>query len=159
LPSVVLGFAITLLVYLHATVAPLPVPIRFDPSVLQLAGWNTLAAQVDAIRQHEGASYIAADQYGVAAQLARNLPPAVIAVGIEPRWALFNLPRADVAGRIGILVTTARLDGAAAPWSSITPIGTAVRERGRDAVETYRLYQVTTVSNPPDAVMLPRPRH
>lgn len=158
LPSVALGFAITLLVYLHATVAPLPVPIRFDPSVLQLAGWNAFATRVDSIRQHEGASYVAADQYGVAAQLARDLPPGVMAVGIEARWALFNLPRANLAGRVGILVSTNRLDGTAAPWSSITPIGAAVRERGTDAVETYRLYRVTTVSDPSDGVVLPRPR-
>jgi 4-amino-4-deoxy-L-arabinose transferase-like glycosyltransferase len=157
LPSVALGFAITLLVYLHATVAPLPVPIRFDPSVLQLAGWNTLTEQVAAIRLREGASYVAADQYGVAAQLAREVPPAVTVVGIEPRWALFNLPHAGLTGRVGILVTTNRLDSNAAPWSSITPIGTAVRERGTDTVETYRLYRVTTLSDPADAVVLPRP--
>jgi 4-amino-4-deoxy-L-arabinose transferase-like glycosyltransferase len=159
LPSVALGFAITLLVYLHATIAPLPVPIRFDPSVLQLAGWNTLAEQVDAIRQREGATYVAADQYGVAAELARDLPPGVMTVGVEPRWALFNLPRASLAGRVGILVTTNRLDSNAAPWSSITPNGTAARERGTEAVETYRLYRVTAASDPADAVVLPRPDH
>jgi hypothetical protein len=70
---------------------------------------------------------------------------------------LFNLPHAGLAGRVGILVTTNRLDSNAAPWSSITPIGTAVRERGTDTVETYRLYRVTTLSDPADAVVLPRP--
>ena len=158
LPSVALGFAITLLVYLHATVAPLPVPIRFDPSVLQLAGWNAFATRVELDPAARGRQLCCRGPVRCGGATCPDLPPGVMAVGIEARWALFNLPRANLAGRVGILVSTNRLDGTAAPWSSITPIGAAVRERGTDAVETYRLYRVTTVSDPSDGVVLPRPR-
>ena len=73
-PSIALGLGITLLVYLQAGTALLPVPAGVDPIARQLAGWDTLAVQVDAVRRQAGADFVAADQYGVAAELARTLP-------------------------------------------------------------------------------------
>ncbi len=107
-PALALGFGITLIVYLQAGLAPVPLPVRLDPIALRLSGWDTLAAQIAEVRRQTGADFVAADQYGVAAELALGLPPGIPVVGIEPRWALFDLPHPTLAGRTGILVRSAR---------------------------------------------------
>lgn len=143
-PAIALGFGITVLVYLQ-TLLPAPLPVSLDPIARQLDGWDTLAVQVDAERRRQGAAFVAADQYGIAAELARDLPAGVTIIGAEPRWALFDLPRAGFAGQPGILVRRAR---AAAPdaesWSSMAPLGHAQRSRGTLMIEDYRLYRVTS---------------
>lgn len=156
-PGVAIGLAITLLAYLQASVPLLPLPVRLDPIALRLAGWEGLAADVEASRVKAGAAYVVADQYGVAAELARTLPLDVVVIGAEQRWALFNLPQASLASRTGILVRNAR-DGAPdpQPWSSMTEIGRADRRRGGDEVEAFRLYRVTGDASAVPAVMLPR---
>ena len=63
-----------------------------DPTLIRLAGWDDLARQV-AGRQPARwpqVAFVAADNYGVAAILAHDLPGPVL--GDEPRWALFALP-------------------------------------------------------------------
>lgn len=152
-PAVALGFAITSLVYLQATFAPLPLPTRLDPIALRLAGWNALAADVEAVRLHENASFIAADDYGVAAELARALPPDVATIGAEPRWRQFALPRAPISGQTGILVRSARRGGTPDPadWPHAELLG----EVGRGSAEKYRLYGVTAAADVSDAVLLP----
>ncbi|HET6233864.1 MAG TPA: glycosyltransferase family 39 protein [Acetobacteraceae bacterium] len=144
-PAVVLGLGITLMVYAQASLALLPVPIRFDPTALQLAGWPGLAAQVEAARQRDGASFVAADQYGVASELAYRMPGDVQVVGIDPRWRLFNRPAAKLDGRVGILVRTERREtlSAAGPWVALEPLGVVARQRDGQTVELYRLYRVT----------------
>jgi 4-amino-4-deoxy-L-arabinose transferase-like glycosyltransferase len=160
-PAVALGLAITLLVYLQGTLALLPLPVRIDAISLRLAGWNTLGAEIDTARRQAGVAFVAADQYGVAAELARALPSDVAVIGVEPRWALFDLRRASVAGQTGILVRSARrgneVDGA--PWSSMTEIGEVERKRGTTLVETFQLYRVIGGANTKAAVDLPHPVH
>ena len=157
-PAVTLGFSITAIVYLQGVLAPFPIPPRLDPTALQLAGWPGLADAVETTRQHEGAVFVAADQYGVASQLARLLPAPV--VGIEPRWRFSDLPRARIAGERGILVRSLRRgpDVDAAPWSDIHEVGTAFRQRDGVAVEGYRLYSVMGRADLAQAVALPTPR-
>ncbi len=140
-----LGFAITGLVYLQAATAALPLPRRFDPTLIRLGGWGGLAAQVAA--RHP--AFVAADAYGLAAVLSHALPGPV--VGTEARWALFGLPRADIAGRTGLLLRSRRRAGPPdpAPWSAVIPAGTATRSRDGVAAEEYDLYQVTARSDLP----------
>ena len=147
-PAIALGFTITLLAYVQALFAVLPLPLRLDPIALILSGWDRLAIQVDAVRQQAGAQYIAADQYGVAAELAYALKAPV--VGLEPRWAMFDLPRAEIAGRVGILVQTGG-DLDRTLWSSATEL--AVAKRG---IQMFRIYRVTTTAKPDDARLLVR---
>lgn len=157
-PAVALGLAITLLVYGQATLGLLPVPTSIiDPIALRLAGWKTLAANVNQTRLQSGASFVAVDQYATAAKLARELPEDVTVVGIDPRWTLFNLPTAPMAGRVGILVRSDRLTGEAARtvWSSVTEIGKAERKRGTIVVETFWVYRVVANADLRDAVLLP----
>jgi 4-amino-4-deoxy-L-arabinose transferase-like glycosyltransferase len=156
-PGVAIGLAITLLAYLQAGLGLLPLPVRLDPIALRLAGWDALAAGVEAARVQAGAGFVAADQYGVAAELARLLPPGVAVIGVEPRWALFNLAPATTANRTGILVRSARSgDADRTQWSSVTDLGRVDRKRGGDEVEAFRLYRVSGGADTLPAVMLPR---
>jgi 4-amino-4-deoxy-L-arabinose transferase-like glycosyltransferase len=159
-PALALGFAITLIVYLQAGWAPVSLPVRLDPMALRLSGWDTLAAQIADVRQQTGADFVAADQYGVAAELALGLPPSIPVVGIEPRWALFDLPHPTLAGRTGILVRSERRGDvdAASRWSDIAELGQAERIHDGTTVEAFRLFRVTGQTGPEPAAVLPRPR-
>jgi 4-amino-4-deoxy-L-arabinose transferase-like glycosyltransferase len=157
-PAVVLGLAMTAAVYVQATLALLPVPVRFDPSALQLAGWPELAAQVEAARRREGASFVATDQYGVASELAYLLPADVPVAGIEQRWRMFDLSATALDGRVGILVRSARREALSGngPWAARDPLGMVARQRDGQTVELYRLYRIVGGSASLDATVLPR---
>ncbi len=147
-PAAASGFAIGALVYIQAATALLPLPRRLDPTLIRLGGWDALARQVGS----QPAGFIAADNYGLAAILAHDLPGPV--VGAEPRWALFALPTAAVAGRTGLLVRSHRRAGPPdpAPWLSLTPAGTVTRSRDGAVAEQYDLFRVTARE---DMVRLP----
>ena len=138
-----LGFALTGLVYLQATTAALALPRRLDPTLIQLGGWDGLVQQVSRVP----AAFVAADNYGVAAMLAYGLPGSV--VGDEPRWALFRLPTARIAGQTGLLLRSHRRSGPPdpAPWLSVTPAGTLTRSRDGIVAEQYDLYRVIARSD------------
>lgn len=157
-PAIALGFTITLLAYAQASFALLPVPVRLDPTALQLDGWDSLAAQVEVVRQRTGATFVAADQYGVAAELAHTMPPGVSVVGVASRWDLFNLPPASLVGKTGILVRSTRRGEQfdASPWSNVADIGSVERKRGSETIEEFRLYRVTGTTAPATLVQLPR---
>ncbi len=148
-PAVVLGFAITLLVYAQASLNLLPLPERVDPIALVLSGWDRLAAQIGTIRTQSNATYIASDEYGVAAELARAL--AVPVIGIDPRWATMNLPHAAIAGQIGILVHSGSGEPDRTPWSTISEVGELTR-----GLQKFRVYRVIATTDPGDARLLAR---
>ncbi len=159
-PALALGFAITGMVYLQAGLKPFPVPVRFDPIALRLSGWDTLAAHIADIRRQEGADFIAADQYGVAAELTLQLPVGIPVVGIEPRWSLFDLPHPSLAGRTGVLVRSARRGGISdgSMWADVAELGEAQRIHDASAIETFRLFRVTGQAGAEATALLPRPR-
>jgi 4-amino-4-deoxy-L-arabinose transferase-like glycosyltransferase len=103
-PGLLSGLTITGVVYLQATTFALPLPPRLDPIVRQLGGWQTLARQVEAESTRVRATYVTADQYGVASELAWTLPPALPVVASDSRWAFTTLPHVGLAGRTGLLV-------------------------------------------------------
>jgi hypothetical protein len=162
--AAILGLVMTGLVYLQATTGFVPLPLTRDPTLLRLAGWTDLATQVEAARLQAGASFVAADEYGIAAELDRTLPAGDLIVGVEPRWALFALPRATprIAGQVGLLVQSARRATRPdpAPWQTMEQIGTATRGRGQEVAESYRLWRVVganTAGRDDNSAMLPRP--
>jgi 4-amino-4-deoxy-L-arabinose transferase-like glycosyltransferase len=157
-PAVVLGVAITGVVYAQVLWAPLPLPPRRDPLTLQLAGWRGLADAVEAARRREGADFVAAENYGLASELALQLPRQVAVLGVEPRWALFSLPPGGSAGRVGILVRRERRGDPPehADWSEIVPVGEAVRSAAGAEVEIYRLYRVVGQEGGRPSAALPR---
>ena len=159
LPAVALGVAITAVVYVQAAIGLVPLPPRLDPTALRLAGWPTLAGEVAAIAREQGARFVAADDYGVAAELARTVPPDLAAIGAEERWRLFDLPEAELAGSAGLLVRSTRRDANVdrAPWAELREIGHASRVRDGQEIERFRVYRVTGRPASPSTVLLPRP--
>lgn len=160
-PSVGLGFALTLIVWIQAAAAPFALPLRADPTLLRLGGWQALADRLDAVAEEQGAAYVAADNYGQAALLARLLPAGRAVLGVDRRWADFALPDATpvIAGRVGLLLRSARRDDRPDPrdWASITPLSGLVRARGGMVAERFRVYRVVGRSGGEPIVVLPRP--
>ncbi len=160
-PSVALGLGMTALVWVQGTLAPLALPMRADPTLLRLGGWAELAAEVETTRALEGAGYIVADNYGIAALLAWLTPGVAPVLGADPRWALFGLPDADATAvaEAGILLRSARRAGGPDPreWKDIREIGTLSRSRRGMVAETFRLYRVTAIADRATLALLPRP--
>ncbi len=165
-PGIALGLGLTVLVWVQGAVGLLPLPMRLDPTLLRVGGWSGVAAEVDAARGRTDASFVAADNYGLAAMLAWLLPPGRMVLGVEDRWARFDLPDARplIAGRVGILLRSARREGGPDPadWSEITQVGEFDRARDGMTAERFRLYRVVgraagSTGTEPVAV-LPRPR-
>lgn len=103
-PGLVIGLTLTAVVYLQATTFVLPLPPRWDPIARQLGGWRTLARQVEAESIRTGATFVTAEHYGVASELAWLLPQALPVVAADPRWTFTTLTRVALAGRTGVLV-------------------------------------------------------
>jgi hypothetical protein len=158
-PAVAVGAAITAAAYAQATLAPLPLPPRFDPTALKLAGWQGLADEVASVARERGASLVAADDYGVAAEFALLLSTRYAVIGNDPRWRFFGLGTMPGAGASGILVrSTGPTEPAdAAPWGTIERIGEATRSRGAGVVERFGIYSVTGRRPGPALAVLPRP--
>lgn len=146
------GLALSALLYLQAAAAPFSLPRRLDFTLIRLGGWADLAAQAEAARQEAGADCIAADEYGLAAELAFHLTVPVL--GVEPRWSQFDLPPAPAACRHVILVRSLRRAGAPDPkiWQGLAGAGSAARARGGVTAEGYALFRAAM---PAGAVLLP----
>jgi 4-amino-4-deoxy-L-arabinose transferase-like glycosyltransferase len=136
-----LGIACGLAVGMQAAVAPLPLPRRLDPTLMRLGGWADLSGLVWATARASGAGAVAADEYGLASELAWHLasPPVVSA---EPRWRSFALPVAAAAPATVLVVRSTREAGPpdAARWAGARRVGTATRGRGGIVAETYGLW-------------------
>jgi 4-amino-4-deoxy-L-arabinose transferase-like glycosyltransferase len=156
-PGIALGFVITAVVYLQAGLDLLRLPIGLDPIARQVAGWDRLAVEVEALRHKEGAAYVAADQYGTVSELALALPKNIDVVGVGSRWSLFDLPKPQPGTKTGILLQSG--DGGPGDiWSKAVPIGTVTRQHDSQIAERFALFRVTGAAKPDEAVLLPRPR-
>ena len=150
--GVAVGAVVTSVVWLQGVAAPLALPVRADPTLLRLAGWQLVAAGVSAALDPAD-GFVAAGNYGQAAQLARLMPPDIPVYGVDARWALFELPRVDGAGRTGLLLG----DPDPAAWASVVPLGEIARMRNGMTAERLRLYRVTGRPNGTPIVTMPRP--
>ncbi len=161
-PGVALGAALTAITYVQATLAPVALPMRLDPTLLRLGGWQALADEVAAAARREGAAFVASDNYGHAALLARLLPADLVVVGLEDRWSLFRLPDARTAldGRPGLLLRSARRDDRPdrRDWAALDPLAPIARARNGMTAEGFRLYRGTFRQGDQPAALLPRPR-
>ena len=140
-PAAALGFALTALVYVQASLAPLALPRRFDVTLARLAGWPALAREAADLRA-SGDAFLAAESYGLASLLAFHARDAAV-LGAEPRWARFGLPPA-AGGEPGLLVLSTRRREPPDPafWASAVEVGRLTRARGGVAAEEYRVYRV-----------------
>ncbi len=155
-PAMALGVGLTALVWLQGAASPFALPRALDPTLIRTGGWQALASDVaDAVRA-DHAAFVATDNYGEASLLARLLPPDILVVGADPRWALFDLPRAAVAGRTGLLLQSARRgdppDGAG--WATMTRVADLSRSRDGVVAERYALYRSRAAE---DFTAMPRP--
>mgnify|MGYP002779525392 CR=1 FL=1 len=155
-PAVALGGVLALAIYIQAAFAPLPLSRRQDPTLARLGGWAEFATAVEAERTRLGVTFVAAEEYGLASQLALRLPTGVPVIALHHRWALFALPR-PASGVTGLLVQSERRDSAP-DWPEAQPLDASlVRMRGGIEAERYRLFRVATVPGLPAAAILPRP--
>ena len=151
-----LGIGLGVLIYIQAAFAPLPLRRAQDPTLARMGGWAEFASAVEAERQRQGASFVAAEEYGLAAQLALRLPPGVPVIALHSRWALFDLPRPE-PGSAGLLVQSARRDSVP-DWPGATSLDTPLdRTRRGILAERYRTFRVETTPDLPAAAVLPRP--
>ncbi|KAB8124917.1 4-amino-4-deoxy-L-arabinose transferase [Komagataeibacter medellinensis] len=124
-------------VYVQAVFAPLPLSAHADVALRQMAGWHALAERIGAVARP--GDFIAACDYGTAAELATVMPGRVV-LGMEPRWALFNLPH-GAAGE-GIMVCNPRREFERADLAVIQPLGVVMRGRRSRVAELEGLYRV-----------------
>lgn len=156
LPSVGLGLAVTVAAYAHAASWALPMPVAVDPIALRLAGWAGVSDGIAAVARREGADFVVADQYALAATLAWVMPVGSRVIGVEDRWALFDLPAARNVGAVGILVRDSRerMGFDKALWASVEELG----EINRGNVQILRYFRVRpAASDVAGGVWLPRP--
>ena len=153
-PAVWLGAVLSALVFAQGAWAPLALPRWADFTLIRLGGWQALARDAAAQARAQGAAFLVADEYGLAAELAfyQNLP----VVAAEPRWAFFALPAASAEGG-GLLLRTARRAHGPDPalWPGATLTGTLTRARGGVTAETYSFYKIDGARLRPPAVLLP----
>lgn len=161
-PAVILGLAMTGAVYIQAVAAPLALPRRQDPTLARLGGWEAFAKAVDEAARREGAAFVAAEEYGLAAVLAFRLPAGRMVVAMDQRWRFFALPPPPGPGATGLMVRSERRGEGPPLWPGAQavpgPGGRLVRSRGGIEAEAYRLHRVTTGDGQPPAALLPRPR-
>ncbi|HEY4250899.1 MAG TPA: glycosyltransferase family 39 protein [Roseomonas sp.] len=155
--GVVLGLVMAAVVQLQALAGVLPLPRRNDPTLARLAGWDAFATAIAAEAARDGAQFVAAEEYGLAAELALRLPPGLPVVAMDARWAFFHLP-APPEAQAGLLVRSLRRGEGAPLWPGATATGTVlIRARHGIEAERYRLHRVATAPGLPPAAVLPAP--
>lgn len=155
--GVVLGLVIGLVVQVQALAGVLPLPRRNDPTLARLGGWDSFAAEVASAAAREGAAFVAAEEYGLASELALRLPPGLPVVAMDARWAFFRLP-APPEGRSGLLVRSLRRGEGPPLWPGAVASETVLaRARHGIEAERYRLHRVETGPGQPPAAILPPP--
>ncbi len=153
-PAVALGAGLTALVYAQASVSLLPLPARSDPTRRLLGGWSDWARSVADVARAEHAGFVAVEPYGDAGELALAAPVALPVLGADPRWALFALPRARIAGQTGLLLrAAARAEPPdTAEWADIVKLPDLTR-----GAVGYQVYRVVGRPGGAPVAVLPRP--
>ena len=150
------GLALTAVVYLQAVAAPFPLPVRLDPTLLRLGGWDGLARQADAMRAQAGLPALASDDYSVASELAWWAPRGVAVEGVETRWGLFALPGPSPDEVLLLVSDRRRGPPNPALWTEASEIGHLSRSRSGVEAEGFRVYRARKRDGAPAALM-PRP--
>ncbi|MBE9603509.1 glycosyltransferase family 39 protein [Acetobacteraceae bacterium H6797] len=155
-PALAMSGLVLVPVLIQAIAAPLPLKRGSDPTLARLGGWPELAAAMEEARVKNGASFIASEEYSLAAELALHLPKGVPVVAIGDRWDLFRLSPPE-PGQRGLLLQSERRS-AAPYWPGAEPVGRVIRARKGIEAEAYRLFIVQTPAPGQDVAVLPRPR-
>ncbi|SHJ47178.1 Dolichyl-phosphate-mannose-protein mannosyltransferase [Roseomonas rosea] len=153
----VLGGVLTALMLVQAGFAPLALPRSADLTLARLGGWPDLARAAEEARLQANAAFIAAEEYGLASELALHLPAGVPVVAIGDRWDLFTLP-SPPEGQGGIMLRSLRRGDGPSLWPGAAPIGEITRSRHGVEAERYRVLRVETPAGEQPAALMPRPR-
>ncbi len=143
-PALGLGFAATLFAYAQALAAPFPIPAPADPAALQLSGWQSLAAQLAAIKP----GFVTADEYATASELAFNVPASIDVAGLGARWQYLGMTSTESLGTTGLMLARNR------GTPCYHQVGSLTRDRAGQIISTYRL---CAINAPADLLLLPRP--
>jgi 4-amino-4-deoxy-L-arabinose transferase-like glycosyltransferase len=156
-PSCVLGFAMAAGLYLYGMTGWPALSGGRDPLARQLFGWHDLAVRAETARQAAQADFIAAEPYGLAAELAWAMPAGVPVVGAGPHWGSTTLPRAETGDGYGILVRPERYGGVLGPadWRDATRLPGIARTGVNGEIERYAVFRVRVAKGGGPAVMLP----
>ncbi len=143
IPAGILGFAVTLIIYVQAIAAPLALPPHRDPTAFQLAGWPGLAREVAAASAEHHARLITAPDYATLAELSHDLPRGIAVAGYSQRWAYFSLHHDKLPGPILLVQPARRGDPLKAEFPKARLVGMAARRRRGQLVARYRLYELS----------------
>jgi 4-amino-4-deoxy-L-arabinose transferase-like glycosyltransferase len=155
-PACWLGFTIAAVVYAHVVTGWPSVLGWRDPVARQLFGWDGLAAGAEAARQAAGATFVSAEPYGLAAELAWTLPPETEVAGVGSHWRRTTLPGGGPDGRRGILILPERY-GAPDPevWRDAERLDGLARTGGGAEIERYGVFLVRLAGGSDPTVVLP----
>ena len=119
------------------------IPPQFDVGQV-IRGWDTLAETADDLRQKNGAAWIVASHYAVAAELEyqlRGKPVPVVSIVERARYAFAPPPDPALLDKPALIVASEpNADAFAGCFASVTPVGTIPRLSGGTTTETYHLY-------------------
>jgi 4-amino-4-deoxy-L-arabinose transferase-like glycosyltransferase len=152
-PASMLGLAMAAAVFWQASAAPLALPRGLDVTLIRIGGWSDLAGQVFAAAARDHATFVAADEYGLSAEMAFRLHGEVVST--DPRWLFFHVPNVPLSGRAGIFVLSDRDSGTPERhlWASSVLEARVARARHGVVAETYRLYRVVGASGAKAALL------
>lgn len=139
------GIGLALLVVVHASFSGGFVTAK-DPSK-QLRGWDTLAADVEALRQEAGAAWVGAVHYTVTGELSYYLPKDTPVFALVDPMRYTNLPAPDrtLFDKPGLVLDEHRRLGTDildARFRSYEMLGTLTRTANGVPIETYDVWRV-----------------
>jgi 4-amino-4-deoxy-L-arabinose transferase-like glycosyltransferase len=156
-PGCGLGFTIAAALYGHAVTGWPSLSSGRDPVARLLFGWDDLAARVEAARQAASAEFIAAEPYGIAAELAWVLPEGTEVVGVGLHWIPTTLPRARAETGQGLLIRPERYGAPdAVEWPDAVRLPAITRTGGSADIERYAVFLVHIAGGSFPGATLPR---
>ncbi len=157
-PSAGLGLAVSAIVYAHVITAWPSVAGGRDPVARQLFGWDDLAARVEAAREGAGGSFVAAEPFGLASELAWTVSVQTEVLNAGAHFSGPNVPRYRTAAGRGILVRPERYGETPDParWHVIERLAGVARAGGGVEIERYSVFLVETVGGMSPGPILPR---
>jgi 4-amino-4-deoxy-L-arabinose transferase-like glycosyltransferase len=152
--AAITGGVLSFLLMLQAGFGPVPVAVG---PLKRLNGWEEFAPAIHRAADGTAATFIAADEYGLASELAYYLHLPI--AGIDPRWQHFAFKRAPLDLSHGILVISSKAhEPDPAIWGKAKLVDTITRNAYNRAAEIYRVYDVSPQQIVPNAYWLtPRP--
>ena len=141
-------------VYLQALFGIIPLG-AIDPTARQLgAGWRALGAEIETLRQQNGARTVVTTSYTLTSWLAFYLPsrPPVVQINERIRWV--NAPPPDPAQFFGVSLYVCQtecneLAVVRARYSTVREVARLTRKRRGVEIDSYQVYRVENLRGDP----------